>query len=162
MTVFEMGAIGEFAGAILLFVSIFYVGVQLKQNINATKAQMYQTRATLVEQQMFMMANSPHLSDLLSKVDWDDFSNMSDSEIFQLRSYHNGLSIRMDNLYYQYENGFMDEEFYQNGFHFLIKGMLPAWKNLNILFVRPSFKNEVNRIDSLSIEGYRGTVNVEN
>ena len=32
MTIFELGALGEFIGAILLFVSLIYVGLQIKQN----------------------------------------------------------------------------------------------------------------------------------
>ena len=32
MTIFELGAVGEFVGAILLFLSLIYVGVQIKQN----------------------------------------------------------------------------------------------------------------------------------
>jgi hypothetical protein len=37
MTVFELGAIGEFAGAILLFLSLIYVGVQLQQGRKLTR-----------------------------------------------------------------------------------------------------------------------------
>ena len=39
MTVFELGAVGEFVGAILLFVSLIYVGVQVRQNTKTSRAE---------------------------------------------------------------------------------------------------------------------------
>ena len=38
MTIIELGALGEFVGAILLFCSLLFVGFQIRQNTNATKA----------------------------------------------------------------------------------------------------------------------------
>ena len=39
MTILEMGALGEFIGAILLLLSLVYVGIQIKQNTAASRAQ---------------------------------------------------------------------------------------------------------------------------
>lgn len=39
MTIFELGALGEFLGAILLFGSLIFVGLQIRQNTIATKTE---------------------------------------------------------------------------------------------------------------------------
>ena len=38
MTIFELGAMGELVGAILLFASLIFVGLQIRQNSNSVKA----------------------------------------------------------------------------------------------------------------------------
>jgi len=52
MTVFELGAVGEFVGAILLFVSLIYVGVQVRQN---TKTSRTESRRSSVDQRSIVI-----------------------------------------------------------------------------------------------------------
>ena len=64
MTIFELGALGEFVGAILLFTSLIYVGLQIKQNTSVTRiASMHSAIESSVEFGK-LLVNDQKLSDL--------------------------------------------------------------------------------------------------
>jgi hypothetical protein len=50
-----------------------------------------------------------------------------------------------DNLFYQYQQGNLDDEFYESGIEDSIRMLAPWWKKLDLIR-RPSFENEIERI----------------
>jgi hypothetical protein len=54
-----------------------------------------------------------------------------------------------DNLFYQYQQGYLDEEFYRTRIEASIKRVAPMWMNMDFLNrLRPSFVAEVERLNS--------------
>ncbi len=146
MTIFELGALGEFAGAILLFGSLIYVGLQIRQNTNATRAAIYQDRAALVEQQFMEVAKSAELAQLLDHFDLGTNLDLTPVERRRLHAFFTASVTRLDNLFYQYQLGFLDAEFYEHRYPEIIQSLEPVWKALEIAPPRPSFKTDIDRI----------------
>ena len=72
MNIFELsellGNFGEFFGALLLFASLVYVGVQVRQNTAVSRAQIYQARADTMQEMFIFLAGSPELVGIYSAV----------------------------------------------------------------------------------------------
>jgi hypothetical protein len=51
-----------------------------------------------------------------------------------------------DNHYYQYQKGFLDQEYYDKSFTANIRLAAPMWRAVGIEEYRSSFKAEVDRI----------------
>ncbi len=63
MTIFELGAIGEFTGAILLFLSLIYVGIQIGQNTRAIRNQAGQHLTDMQVRVNAMLAENSDLAE---------------------------------------------------------------------------------------------------
>ena len=79
------------------------------------------------------------------KYDEGGLDALSPEERRRYRAFHQALITRLDNLHYQYQQGFLDEEFYQSGFNALVRNLAPQWEALDD-WRRPSFRAEVERI----------------
>ena len=153
MTIFELGALGEFAGAMLLFLSLIYVGVQIRQNTNATKAQMYQSRLDSIQEAQLTIAASGELAEIVTKIggatkymDPEKLSELTPVEWQRVRSLQTANKLRCDNLFYQYQMGFIDDEFHTDVTETIVRGSAPIWDAFGIGFVRGSFTKEIERI----------------
>ena len=155
MTIFELGALGEFAGAILLFASLVYVGLQIRQNTAATRAQIFQSRTDAFQNYAIYVSNTPEFYEIMRKLgaldnpggDPNKISDLTDLERFRYFWVNLANRQRSDNMYYQYTNGFLDEEFYDSNGRFVIRSQAPMWKALGLGGGgRPSFNAEIERI----------------
>jgi hypothetical protein len=153
MTLMELSAIlgnfGEFAGAILLFGSLVYVGIQIKQNTSATRAQIYQARTDSAQQMFLFVAGSDEVTEIMETVEYGNTELLDQLSPVQRRRYLNFMlanQLRMDNSFYQYQNGFLDEEYYDHGISNVIRTHAHIWRDLNLTAPRPSFEKEVERL----------------
>ena len=78
-------------------------------------------------------------------------SNLDPQEYTRYIAYELNLMTRMDNLYYQYSNGFLDQEYYEEVCEPLIREHAGLWKRLNML-MRAGFREELERIVAASAE----------
>ncbi len=153
MTLIELSTIlgnfGEFAGAILLFTSLIYVGIQIKQNTNATRAQIYQARTDSAQDLFLFAAGSDDINEILEEVNYGDTSLLDQLTPLQRRKYlnfHLANQMRMDNSFYQYKNGFLDEEYYNHTISKVIQSQAHIWEDLGLDTTRPSFATEIERL----------------
>lgn len=49
-------------------------------------------------------------------------------------------------MFYQYQQGFLDEEYYRGSFRERVARLAPIWQALNVTGRRPSFVDEIERI----------------
>ncbi len=56
---------------------------------------------------------------------------MSEEDVFLVRNYHNDIMVRMDSAYFQYQQGFLSEEYLQWAKRAL-RRFVPIWKALGI------------------------------
>ena len=52
----------------------------------------------------------------------------------------------LDNIHYQYQQGFIDQEYYQSQFQDAVRNFAPRWRAARVNEPRPSFRQEVERI----------------
>lgn len=145
-----LGNYGEFLGAILLVGSLVYVGVQVRHNTAVSKAQIYQARADAVQEMFLFLAGTSELAEIYQNVldggvfDETKLAQLTGLEAQRLRYMESAHQQRMDNLYYQYQHGFLDEEYWK-----MVSSTLPVlsrrWQALSISSVRASFKEELDR-----------------
>ena len=72
----------------------------------------------------------------------------SESEVNQQRMV---VSLRWwmtttDNIHYQYEKGFFDQDYYETSFVAIVRMAAPKWRAAGVTENRSSFKVEVDRI----------------
>ena len=51
-----------------------------------------------------------------------------------------------DNMFFQYQQGFIDEEYYRDSFRERVRRLAPTWKALNVAGARRSFAAEIQDI----------------
>ena len=68
MTIVELGALGEFIGAVAVLVTLIYLAVQLRQNTEAIRAQISQARSDQAQEFFLFSADSPHIPEIWAKV----------------------------------------------------------------------------------------------
>jgi hypothetical protein len=152
MTIDQLGSIGEFSSAILLFVSLIYVGWQIRQNTHATRAEIYQLRSDQVQQLMLFQAGSQEMAEIMEKVEGDQgidvakIATLIPVERRRFQSLQAARRNRIDNMWYQYQNGFLDEEYYTDHVRSRILALVPIWEALGLSSGRPSFLEEIDRI----------------
>jgi len=111
MTIFELGALGEFGGATLLFLSLIYVGLQIRQNTSATRiASMHSAIESSVEFSKLLVSDQK-LSDLF-------WSGMADPTLLEHKERRTfilmlNMYMRPESLaHYLHGQGQMPEEFW--------------------------------------------------
>ena len=72
----------------------------------------------------------------------DDFTA---EERVRLRSYGQAMRIAMDNQYYQYEQGFLGEDYFQAGIKSTMIRMAPFWSVVGGVPLRSSFEEAIIR-----------------
>jgi hypothetical protein len=62
-----IGAIGEIVGAIAVFVTLLYLGIQLRLNTRALKSSTFQEISASTAETMQVIASTPGMSELIVK-----------------------------------------------------------------------------------------------
>jgi hypothetical protein len=160
MTIMELGALGELLGAIGVIITLAYLAVQIKQNthsINENKrlalAQTYQMRADALQGMLVQAASSATLGPLIVKLttlgyptDLSSLSKISEEERGIFKQWQIAQQTHWDNMFYQYQQGYIDPEYYENEFRVRVRRLAPVWKELGLLGGRPSFRSEIEEI----------------
>jgi hypothetical protein len=164
MTIIELGALGEFVGAIAVVATLVYLAVQIRQNTRSMEegrrlalAQTYQMRADALANMMTQAAVSERLGPIIVKLtevgypeDLDSFDHLTDLELGLFRQWQIAQQTHWDNLYFQYQQGFLDEEYYEGAFKERVRRLAPVWEALKLGGGRPSFNAEVERLRRVS------------
>ena len=142
--------IGVVFGLILLL-------IELDQNNDLVRAQIHQARADAAVARTEARADTEHLAPLLEKLLlFGGFENLSSSdeltpeEIYRFRVFLQSRHQDYDNLFYQYQQGYIDEEYYQYTVSNTIRFFSPWWDKFGIFenVRRPSFDAEIRRLRS--------------
>lgn len=160
MTLMELGALGEFVGAIAVVVTLGYLAIQIRQNTQSMEesrrlslAQTYQVRADALQEMVVHAADSEHIAPILAKLadlgypeDVSSLDQLSSIERGRFRLWQIGQQTHWDNMFYQYERGFLAEEYYRDSFRVRVARLAPIWHALDIPSGRQSFEDELERI----------------
>ena len=158
----ELGALGEFVGAIAVVATLVYLAVQIRQNTRAMEetkrlalAQTYQLRAEALAGMLTQAATSEQLGAIIVKLveagypdDLSVFERLTATELGLFRQWHIAQRTHWDNLFYQYQQGFLDQEYYEDEFKDRVRRLAPVWDALGLGGGRRSFVAELNRLRS--------------
>lgn len=151
-----LGNIGEFIGAIAVVLTLIYLAAQVRLAREATEAntrQMEEMRTlSLVENYMRRSERveagyrDGALSNEMSRLIYLTYKEpeaLTEEERFRMREWMHAHMHRLDAQHYQYLNGLLEEEAYQN-LRNTLKRFGPIWKEMGIIPVRQSFQDEID------------------
>jgi len=122
--------------------------IELRQTQSALRAQAYQSRPLDVISAQREYSANPELEILLRDFIGNELTvgTASPQELSQLRSQFYIRRTDLDNEHYQYQNGFLDPDFYHTTTEPEIKAYAPHWRAFGIPEPRQQFVEEVDRI----------------
>ena len=129
---------------------------ELRQNSDLVRAQIHQARSDNYESFMVAIADTEYFLPTYEKFaaaggpqDISALDVLSSIERERSRRYFQGRIGGYDNLYFQYKQGYLDEEFYESRVVGSVRRLSPLWSELGMLnSVSPSFLSEIERIRS--------------
>jgi hypothetical protein len=160
MSLTELGALGEFVGAIAVVVTLVYLAIQIRQNTQAMAesrrlalAQTYQMRADALQDMLVHAAESEHIGPIITKLvdagypeDVLSLDALTTVELGRFRQWQIAQQTHWDNMFYQYQQGFLDEEYYRDSFRVRVRRLAPTWQALGLIGGRGSFDEEIRQI----------------
>lgn len=160
MNIMELGALGELLGAIGVMATLIYLAVQVKQNTQAMRenrrlalAQTYQMRADALQHMLVQAAASERLGPLIFRLtelgyptDLSSMARITPEERGIFKQWQIAQKTHWDNMFYQYQQGFLDPEYYNDEFRVRVRRLAPVWEALGIGGGRRSFEDEIRQL----------------
>ncbi len=160
MSLIELGALGEFLGSFAVLATLVYLSVQIKQNTRSMDeskklalAQTYQMRADALQMMLVSAADSDHIGRIITDLtnngypeDIAALDELSTEDRGRFRQWQIAQQTHWDNMFFQYQQGFIDEEYYQDAFRERVRRLAPSWKALGLSSGRQSFNEEIQDI----------------
>jgi len=160
MTILELGALGEFLGSIAVLATLVYLSVQIRQNNRSmgeskklALAQTYQMRSDALQMMLVHAADSEYIGPIITKLtdvgypeDIGALEHLSKEERGRFRQWQIAQQTHWDNMFYLYQQGFIDDEYYRDSFRERVRRLAPTWKALNVTGARRSFVAEIDNI----------------
>ncbi len=143
MTASKWKDIVELIGIAAIVASLVAVVIELRQTQAALAAATYQARAFDAIESARQQYSGDYIVPILTRVDLFDpvsLDTLNDEEKSRLRAFFIAQMIDFDNEYYQYQQGFLDEEYYEYWFKGRLPGVAQSWRNLGVREMRPSFR----------------------
>ena len=140
--------LGVVVGLILLI-------VEINQNSDLTRIQIEQSRSETYVNWRRQVATSDTVASVMAKIEsmegspMERLEQLSPKERVQVRSIVEARFYDYENLFAQYQQGFVSEEYWQGRAVGPIRDWAPIWKEIwppDGLEARPGFKDEVERI----------------
>jgi hypothetical protein len=160
MTFQDWGAIGEVIGALAVVVTLIYLAKQIRLNTHAMEearrlalAQTYQMRSDALQAMLVQAADSEHIGPIIIKLtelgypeDMNALDALSDPERRRFRMWQIAQQTHWDNMHFQFQQGYLDREYYEDAFRERVVRLAPIWKALGLTSGRRSFFAEVERL----------------
>ena len=160
MTILELAALGEFLGSIAVLATLVYLSVQIRQNTRSmgeskklALAQTYQMRSDALQMMLVHAADSEYIGPIITKLtgvgypeDIGALEHLSKEERGRFRQWQIAQQTHWDNMFFQYQQGFIDDEYYQDSFRERVRRLAPTWKALNVTGARRTFVAEIDNI----------------
>ncbi len=102
MTITELGALGEFVGAIAVVATLAYLAIQIRQNTRAIRGSAERETVSLQQSALQPVAASLEIADVHGRAIYQ-FSEMSPAEQVQFHRTMTALFQSFESAYYQHE-----------------------------------------------------------
>ena len=116
-------------------------------------AQTYQMRSDALQMMLVHAADSEYIGPIITKLtgvgypeDIGALEHLSKEERGRFRQWQIAQQTHWDNMFFQYQQGFIDDEYYRDSFRERVRRLAPTWKALNVTGARRSFVAEIENI----------------
>jgi hypothetical protein len=99
------------------------------------------------------LALSDHIGPIITRLtvagypeDIGALEHLSIEDRGRFRQWQIAQHTHWDNMFFQYQQGFIDEEYYRDSFRERVRRLAPTWKALNVASARSSFNKEIENI----------------
>ena len=144
------------AGSIGVLIGLWLLIVEINQNSELMQIQIEQSRSETYVAWQRERASNDALAALSAKIEVlgargpsEVYEELEPIERSRVRSMMTARFYDYENLYSQYERGFVSEEYWQARAVPIIRNMAPFWKTIwgpGFLAARRAFKEEIERI----------------
>jgi hypothetical protein len=152
--------VGEFVGAVAVVLTLVYLAIQVRhskialeantrsldENQRLAVARTYQSRTDSLNDLWSDIALSDSLSQIIARAQGDGLAALTEEELFRLKLFQTTVVAKFDNVHYQYQQGFLDEEYFQTSFRSSVRTLVPTLRALNLMPDRPSFRAYVEEV----------------
>ncbi len=147
----------ELIGILAIVASLIALVMELRQTQSSLSAQTYQARAIDAIGELLYIADSEYLAPILMTTDfgadYEAVANLSAGDHLRLSQYLRARMIDWDNEHYQYQNGFMDADFFEATTTRSVKKWAPVWRAIGLTEGREEFRKYVDRVLSEAPKG---------
>lgn len=147
----------ELIGVTAIVLSMAALAYELRETQEALLAQTYQERAFDAISEQLNTADSEFLLPVLvatdTGADAEAVAQLNDTDRLRLRQYMRARMADWDNEYFQYQHGYLDEDFFRTTTVRAIKNWAPRWRRLDIEEARDGFRQFVDEVLSDSQVG---------
>jgi hypothetical protein len=156
MNITEIGAIGEFIGAIAVLITLAYIAVQTRQSVKTTQQQSHSDLLTRRQDLMMCLLEDREFIDVWSKGCSQQQLDGIDAQRFT--SFAMILSSHVQDVYIQYKAGLIDEKVWEAErhlltVHFTQPGFVDWWEH-GKQYVTTEFARHIEECDRPSIVLY--------
>ncbi len=155
MNIERFRIVAEVVALAAVAASLMAVVYELRQTKAALISSTYQARAFDAIAVRTMLADSDHLLPLLVKTrfgcDQEMVSTLNAADRTRIQQFLFTEMFDLDNEFYQYEQGFLDPDFFENAFKPRLLWAALAWRSMGIRENRQSF---VEFTDKLLLDTY--------
>ena len=127
---------------------ILFLAYELQQTQASLRSEAYQSRSFQAYEFHWNMSERPGVNILFWDVvaDPSKIESLTTEERSVITSIARMTMIDADNEHYQYQNGFLDEDFFQTITRADIRGFAPVWRKLGVYEYRPDFRELVEDV----------------
>jgi len=161
MNLQDWGAIGELLSAIAVVVTLIYLAKQIRLHAvsmdEARKlalAQTYQMRSDALQDMVVKAADSQHIGPIIVKLtglgyptNVEALRSLSAEERGRFRLWQIAQQTHWDNMFFQYQQGYLDMEYYEDALKERVRRLAPTWRALDLTSGRSSFFEEIARLE---------------
>jgi hypothetical protein len=116
-------------------------------------AQTYQVRSDALQAMLVQAADSEFIGPIIIKLtelgypeDVNAISALTEAERGRFRMWQIAQQTHWDNMHYQYQQGYLDHEYYEDAFKDRVVRLAPTWQALGLTSGRRSFFAEIDRL----------------
>jgi hypothetical protein len=140
----------ELIGILAIVASLIALLIELRQTQSALSAETYQTRAIDAIGELLDVADSEYLLPILAATnngaDHEAVAGLGPEDRMRLVNYLRARMIDWDNEHYQYQNGFMDADFFEATTTKSVQEWAPRWRAIGLEEGREEFREFVDRV----------------
>jgi hypothetical protein len=110
-------------------------------------------RADALQQMLVQASESEFIGPIITKLTLAGYpenvaslATLTPEERGRFRQWQIAQQTHWDNMFFQYEQGYLDEEYYRDSFRERVRRLAPIWDALEITGSRRSFAEEIQRI----------------
>ncbi len=144
----QLANIAEISAAVLLIVSLIYVGLQVRQNTAATQAAGRQGSVDSVNDLIGLVNSSSNLADILPR-GANGLSNLKNGEVIQFGAWLDQSFINFEAFYFQWKAGVLDTRLWSIYRHaiagFMVQTGQQQWWEIRHHWFDQEFQEYVNQ-----------------